>query len=69
MAEHELDVFLLPHGLRLFVETVGLDDAVTALSEEQGNLFFIPDKPTPTWQGRYLTMRVVLTKYQSWTRF
>ncbi|MCF2855940.1 hypothetical protein L1286_00525 [Pseudoalteromonas sp. SMS1] len=47
MAEPELDVSLLPHGLRLFVVTMGLDDAVKALSEEQGNLFFIPDKPTP----------------------
>ncbi|MDK2593541.1 hypothetical protein [Pseudoalteromonas obscura] len=42
MAEHDLDAFLLPHG-----EIMGLDDAVKALSEEQGNLFFIPDKPTP----------------------
>ncbi|WP_176716680.1 hypothetical protein [Pseudoalteromonas luteoviolacea] len=30
---------MLPHGLRLFVVTMGLDDAVKALSEEQGNLF------------------------------
>ncbi|MCG7550073.1 Mor transcription activator family protein [Pseudoalteromonas sp. Of7M-16] len=41
------DASLLPHGLQLFLEVMGLDDAVNALSEEQGNLFFIPDKPTP----------------------
>ncbi|ESP93676.1 Mor transcription activator family protein [Pseudoalteromonas luteoviolacea] len=41
------DASLLPHGLRLFVKVMGLDDAVNASSEEQGNLFFIPDKPTP----------------------
>ncbi|KZN39859.1 hypothetical protein N475_13965 [Pseudoalteromonas luteoviolacea DSM 6061] len=33
MAEHELDASLLQHGLRLFVETMGLDDAVKALIE------------------------------------
>ncbi|WP_080928320.1 Mor transcription activator family protein [Pseudoalteromonas luteoviolacea] len=47
MAEHEIDLSLLPHGVRKFVEVLGVDRAVSLLKQHQLRMMYIPLNPRP----------------------
>ncbi|WP_233997892.1 Mor transcription activator family protein [Pseudoalteromonas sp. T1lg10] len=41
----DIDTRALPYGLRIIVEKLGAEQAITVLTEHQGQVFYIP--PTP----------------------
>ncbi len=44
----DIDLRILPYGVRKVVEVLGLDAALVVLHEQQGQLFFIPEFPDKT---------------------
>ncbi len=48
MSELSIDVRALPHGLQPIVRHLGLQKAIKLLTVEQGQMFYIPEKPTAT---------------------
>jgi len=47
MTEQQIDLRLLPHGVRKFVEVLGVDKAVALLKQHQLRMMYIPLNPAP----------------------
>jgi len=46
MNKPKLDLRALPYGLRKLVEILGVDKTIALLTEHQGQMFYIPRKPS-----------------------
>ena len=46
MSESSIDLRALPHGLRRIVKHLGVEQTIAVLTEQQGQMFYIPEKPT-----------------------
>ncbi|NOU50240.1 hypothetical protein HG263_06745 [Pseudoalteromonas sp. JBTF-M23] len=42
-----IDLRALPAGIREFVKVLGLEKTIAVLTEQQGQMFYIPKHPTP----------------------
>ncbi|OHU85555.1 hypothetical protein BET10_08010 [Pseudoalteromonas amylolytica] len=47
MTEPQIDLRALPAGIREFVKVMGVERAIAVLTEQQGQMFYIPKHPTP----------------------
>lgn len=48
MADLCVDVRALPHGLQCIVKHLGVEKSLVVLAEQQGQMFYIPEKPVAT---------------------
>ena len=55
MSDSTIDLRALPHGLRRIVKHLGVEQTIAVLTEQQGQMFYIPEKPTEDHEvQRYL---------------